>query len=164
MSGEGSSGSHAARRRAGTTVAHIDLGPTLRRPTGEGGATLPPVPAREAEEPMRQSEPPPSWRTIRMIAPAVLILLSSAVTATTLYATYSARLSAVESQTREVGETLAVVESASRARDESLGARMMTVERDGAVRETEQRATTRALEVLAEEIRELRVSLQRRRP
>jgi hypothetical protein len=57
MSGEGSSGTHAARRR-GTTVAHIDLGPTLRRPTGEGGVLLPALPAREIEDvPMRPSDP-----------------------------------------------------------------------------------------------------------
>lgn len=153
------SGTHAARRR-GTTIAHVDLGPTVRRPTGEGGA---PLPARE-EEPMRPSDPG-SWRVrVSWLMPALGILLSAAVTAATLYATYSSRLDAVEEQTRETASTLATVEAASRARDEALSARMSSAERDAAVRETEQRATTRALEALTDEIREMRSLLQRRRP
>lgn len=108
---------------------------------------------------------PGSWRVrVGWLVPALSVLLGSAATAGTLYATYTSRLDAVETQTRETASTLATVEAASRARDEALSARMSTAERDAAVRETEQRATTRALEALTDEIRELRSQLQRRRP
>ena len=68
----------------------------------------------------------------------------------------------MELQTRETTQTLVTVAAESRTRDEALGLRLQVVERDGAVRETEQRATTRALEGLTEEIRDLRTLLQRR--
>lgn len=152
------SGSHAARRR-GTTIAHVDLGPTVRRPTGEGGA---PMPARE-EVPMRPSDPPPSWKTIKALIPTITLLLGSAGTAGTLYATYTSRIDAVQAQMTETVAALARVEASGRARDEELAARLQVVERDGAVRESEARAMTRALEALADEIRELRTVVVRRR-
>lgn len=157
------SGSHVARRR-GTTIAHVDLGPTVRRPTGEGGA---PMPARE-EAPMRPSDPPPSWKTITRIMPAVLVLVSSAVTGATMYATYTIRIDSVAAQQQETTEMLVRLEASSRARDEALAERLQhverDVERDRAVRETESRSQTRAIETLADEIRELRnVVVGRRR-
>lgn len=100
---------------------------------------------------------------IKGLIPTATLLLGSAATAGTLYATYTSRIDAVQQQTIDTVQALARVEAASRARDEALTSRMLIVERSAAVQETEQRATTRALEQLTVEIRELRSAVQHRR-
>lgn len=147
------SGSHLARKRV-AAAAELSRGFRAPAPGREERLDVPPD---------RPSEPPPSWRTVRMLAPAVLVLLSAAATAATLYATYTSRLNAVEEQSQQVATTLAAVEAASRTRDESLSDRVTAVEREVAVHASEARATTRAIESLADEIRELRSALARRR-
>lgn len=133
------SGTHASRKRL-ARMAEMSPGP-----------------------PERPSDPG-TWRVrLGWLMPMLGVLLGSAATAGTLYATYTSRLDAVETQSQQVATTLAAVEAASRARDESLSDRVTAVEREVAVHASEARATTRALEQLTEEIRELRAAVQRRR-
>jgi hypothetical protein len=154
MSGDQSSGSHSARKRLATMA---EMSPGYR----------PPVRGREERIEMSPERPsdPGTWRVrVGWLQSILGPVIGAAVAGGVIYGATLTRIEQLEARDGDITARLESVASESASRSQSLDVRVYAVEREGAVRETEARATTRALDTLAEEIRELRVSLQRRRP
>lgn len=112
--------------------------------------------------PDRTSEP--SFKVKASWIPNILGPIIGAAFATgVIYMATFSRIEALESRDVEITTRLESVATEALVRSEATNARVYAVERDQAVIETEQRATTRALEAMAEELKELRLALQRLR-
>ena len=152
MSGDQSSGSHSARKRLATMA---EMSPGFRPPRG----------GREerVEMPPERPSDPGTWRVrVGWLQSILGPVIGAAVAGGVIYGATLTRIEQLEARDGDITARLESVASESASRSQSLDVRVYAVEREGAVRETEARATTRALDALATEIRELRVSLQRR--
>lgn len=146
------SGSHVARKRI---AQGAELSAGFRAPMRGREERLDVPPDRPSD--------PGSWRVrVSWLQSILGPLLGAAVAGGVIYGATLQRIEQLESRDVEIATRLESVASETQARYEAVDVRVYSVERDAAVRETEQRATTRALESLTQEIREMRSLLQRR--
>lgn len=148
------SGSHVARKRV-AAAAELSRGFRAPAPGREERLDVPPD---------RPSDPGSMKVRISWLQSIMGPVLGAAVAGGVIYGATLTRIEQLEARDVDIAARLERVGAEAQKRHDELGVRVYAAEREAAVRETEQRATTRALEALTDEIREMRSLLQRRQP